>query len=286
MPAGADRGASRAADRALSRWGPSARDQRRMTQRSPGPRSRTCWRRPRPGRSRSPGRSGRSARAAGRGRYSDSTSRLTQNSRRPPISCVPAGPAVVRRTRATLPVGICGTPTYSNHVSRLSATDEPPSYGVDPCCDLVAAGRGQLRAAAAAAEIGMDDGMGLAGLGGIRRDQLVEFLAVIGKRAVSGHLLRRLPPASVADLLLLAVAQHMGHLVGLEQPRQPEVVILLLAPRDRAQPELLGIEEHVVEQCVGLQRLEATLCVQRLLRGVGLGQEVLLGAPVRLLGPL
>src|SRR5699024_7708888 len=106
------------------------------------------------------------------------------------------------------------TPTTEPALRSVSAApDEPAADGVDSLADLLAASCRQLRPSAGAPQLGVDDGMGLPGLGGIGRDQRVELLAMIGQRAVRRDPLGGLFATTPADLLALPVTQDVCDLL-------------------------------------------------------------------------
>jgi len=81
------------------------------------------------------------------------------------------------------------------------------------------------------------------------------------------------------DLLALALTQQSGHLLGLQQSRQPQVLLLLDTADHGAGPELAAVEEDTVELGLAVHGLEAG---QQICRGVlglvGLGEQTVLGA--------
>ena len=127
----------------------------------------------------------------------------------------------------------------------------------------------------------------------VRRHELVQLLALRGQRAVRRDHRRagcrrctsRWRPTSAGGRLGLAclpLVEQGRHLFGLQQAREPEVVLLLLRAHGRVQAELLGVEEHVVEVRVGLQRLEGAVLELGLgLGAVRRGEQALLLRPER-----
>ena len=91
--------------------------------------------------------------------------------------------------------------------------------------------------------------------------------------------------AVAVELLALAAAQERPHLVGLEEPGQPEVVLLLGRARARRGAEGRPVVDQLVELGLGGQRLERLLLLARLVLGaVGRLEEVVLPALLRPVG--
>ncbi len=143
----------------------------------------------------------------------------------------------------------------------------------------------------------------LAALVDVRADHGVELLAQLHHLLVADHRpalggqlqqvglgVRLL--AAVRDLPGLPLLQQHLHLVRLQQPRNPEVVLLLLAPGVGLHAELGAVVEDPVEDGVGLQRLErqhvllagvlVLLLVRLLHLLLGFGVRVLLALLLRL----
>ena len=87
------------------------------------------------------------------------------------------------------------------------------------------------------------------------------------------------PALAGLDLLVLALAQQGGDLLGLEQAGQTQVLLLLNAAHHSAGAELTAIEKHTIELGSGIHRLEgAEKIVAGPLLLIGLSDESILGA--------
>ena len=104
-------------------------------------------------------------------------------------------------------------------------------------------------------------------------DQTVELLAQVGSTWwVLGSAARDAPGA--AGVVGLATAEQVLDLIGLQQSRQTEVVLLLGAARLRGETEVGAVEDHPVEVGLAAQRGEGALRQIRLGLGeLGRGQQ-------------
>src|SRR4051794_41174991 len=116
---------------------------------------------------------------------------------------------------------------------------------------LLLAGLCRGRAATAAPQLGMDLRVRPAAAGRVRRYQAGQLLAQ-GRHPLVRRNLRfrrvRSTPARALGLLRLPLPEQGGDLIRLEQARQAEEVLLVLAPGFGIRAELSAVVEHAVER--------------------------------------
>src|SRR5690625_4715373 len=119
-------------------------------------------------------------------------------------------------------------------VQGLGSADEPPAQHVDACLDLRTAGLCHRRASAVLAQLGVDDRMGFVAPPRPRGDKSRQLLAQSGAATMLRH--RPLPVVCVGagrlaalplHLVRLTSPQELPDLLGFEQARQAEVLLLI-----------------------------------------------------------
>ena len=119
--------------------------------------------------------------------------------------------------------------------------------------DLLSGGGGHLRATADAAQLVVDHAVGLAGAPRPGGHEAGELLAGGGAPPGVVDAGIRLPLGRCGllllggDLLVLALAQQGGDLLGLQEAGQPQVVLLLYTAHHGAGAELAAVEQDAVE---------------------------------------
>src|SRR5690606_23103107 len=98
-----------------------------------------------------------------------------------------------------------------------------------------------LRAAAPPTQLGVDAAVRLAAAPGPRRDERVELLAELGEAAVVDGRIGGAAAPAAGDVVGLALTQEAADLVGVEQARQAEEVLLLLRAHLRSRAELTAV---------------------------------------------